>query len=136
MATLDGSVQIKNWSKFGQSKGLVDVEGIPQVVCTGDGSVAVAAIESAGLHVNGYGQGGNLGSLDIKRMDVKTAISMSLMHQYATGGGLYELVADTSGGVDFIRVGDSASRMGTLYYSVQTTSFPIPLSDVMVTGLK
>jgi hypothetical protein len=137
MATLDGSVQIKNWSKFGQSKGLVDVQGIPQVACDAGGSVASAAASSAGLQVEGYSNvGGDLGSLDIKRMDVKTAISMSLMHHYVTTGDLYEIVANSEGGASFVKVGSSGGNMGTLYYNVQTTSFPTRLSDVMVTGGK
>jgi hypothetical protein len=137
MATLDGSVQIKNWSKFGQSKGLVDVQGIPQVACDVGGSVASAAVKSAGIQVDGYSSvGGDLGGLDIKRMDVKTAVSMSLMHHYIMTGDLYELVANSTGGVTFVKVGSSGGSMGTQYYNVQTTSFSTPLTDVMVTGGK
>lgn len=98
-------------------------------------SVASEAVRSIGL-TTGVDIGGSLGALDIKRMDVKTAISMSLMEHYVRTGELYELVADEYGGVKFIRLGDGAAGLGRYYYTTQTMSFNADIKDVLVTGGK
>jgi hypothetical protein len=126
---------ITNWGRFGSSGGLADVAGAPKVTCDAGGSVAALAIQSAGLSVNTTNVGGDLGGLDIKRMDVKTAVSMSLMHTFATTDVLYEIVADTSGDIDFVEVGTGGGNLD-VYYSVQTTSYGSPSTGVMVTGGK
>lgn len=132
-----GTGVITNWPTFGNSKGLQECAGAPKVTCDAGGSVAVLALASAGLSVNPFSTaGGDLGGLDIKRMDVKTAVSMSLMHTFATTDVLYEIVADSTGGIDFVPVGAGGAGNLDVYYSVQTTSYGSSSTGVMVTGGK
>jgi hypothetical protein len=123
----------KEWPTFGGSTSLADLLGNCASV-----AVATSAVNAAGVAVTeNAGAGGDLGDLDIKRMDVKTAISMSLMHEYIQSKGrtLYEAVADGDG-IGFVEVGSYAGSIYPIYYSTQTTSYSIDVSDVLVTGGK
>jgi hypothetical protein len=135
--TIGNEVNITNWPSFGTNPVLPATLGVPQVNCDTNSSVAEAAVRSVGLQMFGTrAPGGDLGSLDIKRMDVKTAISMSLMHEFVQSGRLYELVADTTGSVEFVEIGAGGGSLYPIYYTTQTTSFSNPVSDVLVTGGK
>jgi hypothetical protein len=123
-----GDVSIKMWTQFGSN------ESFPTEFGTNN-NVASEAVRAAGL-VTGADIGGSLGALDIKRMDCRTAISMSLIETFVTTGDLYELVADDSGGVEFIKIGGEPAGFSRYYYSTQTTSFNNDLTDVLVTGGK
>lgn len=112
-----------------------------QYVFTDSCATGSVADEVLSKYIDGYanqGIGGPLKNLDIKRMDAFTAIKLSLLDYASVAGqGLYELIVDENGDIDFVKVGSTSGLSGvTLYYTIQTKSFVDKLAHIMVTGGK
>jgi len=83
--------------------------------------------------------GGPLANVDIKRMDAKTVINLSLFEPFAKnyGTSFIEPVVDETGVVDFKAVGTYEGLPDTLiYHTLQTDNFRNECKGVMITGGK
>ena len=85
--------------------------------------------------LSGAGAGGDLESLDIKRMDAMTAINWSLMERGAKSGREFiEPIMSPEGVVEFREIGRYDARIDDIYYEISTGSFTESPKAVMVTG--
>jgi len=80
--------------------------------------------------------GGNLIDLDIKRMDARTVINMSLIHHSAEDGGgyFYEAMVTADGQVEFVPIGGRSGSITDIYYETQLGQYKDDITAVMVTG--
>lgn len=102
------------------------------------GNLAYDVLQSFGIECSTPGVGGELKDVDIKRMDARTLINLSLIEYSALEGSyFYEAIADEDGGVEFVGIGDPAgdsSFSGDIYYETQTGNFKDEAVAVMVIG--
>jgi len=125
------------WEAYGNSSIFMDID------CPGPtGSIAVDVLDTFGLEVSSFDRvGGNLYGLDIKNMDALSVINLSLLEGLAESGSfsngtMYELIADTEGGVKFIEVGVDYASLNDIYYQVQTSSYVEECKGVLIRGGK
>lgn len=105
------------------------------VECEGPSNLAYAVLQTYGIECTTPSVGGDLEDLDIKRMDARTVVNMSLIHHSALdGSGFYEAMATVDGKVEFIKIGGPSGRITDIYYEVQAGSYKDDVSAVMVTG--
>jgi hypothetical protein len=125
------------WEDYGNSSIFIDID------CPGPtGSLALDVLNTFGLEVSSFGNvGGNLYGLDIKNMDALSVINLSLLEGLAeagsiSDGSMYEVIADTDGGVKFIEVGNDYASLSDIYYQVQTSSYIEECKGVLIRGGK
>jgi len=118
------------WPNFNVDGPYFDVEECAQA---GD-SMATFVLDQYGIDYMGS-KGGDLGSIDIKRMDALTVINQSLM-QELTGGKVVEAMVNEAGYVEFVEIGSSGAGITDVYYTVQTHAYTDTAKGIMVTGKK
>lgn len=122
------------WEAYGNSSIFMDID------CPGPtDSLALDVLNTFGIEAtSSMGIGGNLYGLDIKNMDALSVINLSLLEELAesTIGSMYEVIADTDGGVKFIEIGADTALLNDIYYQVQTSSYVEECVGVLVRGGK
>jgi len=120
------------WEHFGDVDLIQETE---YVECIGPSNLAQAVLDTYGIECATPSIGGDLKDLDIKRMDARTVINMSLIHYSATkGDGFYELMATSDGKAEFVKIGGRSGRIEDIYYTIQMGHYVESPTAVMVTG--
>ena len=114
------------WPGFG--------DGAFNYVAPASESVAVDVLRQFGLPYSGQG-GGPLQHVDIKHMDARTAINLSLLDELGQHGTYKELSVDANGYLKFHTIGTGQS-VSNVYYTIQSQDYVTRKSGVMVTGGK
>lgn len=80
--------------------------------------------------------GGNLNNLDIKKMDARTVINLSLLEYGALEGQrrFYEPFINESNEIEFKAIGSYSGNISDIYYKVQSGTYRQDPVGVMVTG--
>jgi hypothetical protein len=113
------------WPEFGEGSA-------PDVVCEGEGSLAVRVLETFGIPY-ASSLGGDLPDLDIKHMDAIQVLKLSLLEESANSGEIYEPIMNSAGEVEFKTIGDGGN-VSDIYYEIQTSTYKEDCSGVMVIG--
>lgn len=118
------------WKAFGDDKKYTEV------TCDSTGSLATEVLAYYNIPFKGT-EGGNLIPLDIKHMDALAVIKMSLIQHSSTSGGVWEIIVNEDGEVDFINIGAFSGLVNcTIYHQIQSSTFLEKCSGVMITGGK
>ena len=98
------------------------------------GSLAYWIItEVFNLPFEGDPAGDYLPAYDINNRDAYNMVQLSLAVELKNDR-IYECYAGGDGNVRFYNIGESTADLGTLYYSVETTTFNLPCDNVLVYG--
>ncbi len=120
--------------------------GIPQINLAEDIAVncdiadklAEAVLTEYGLEYmdkSGATTGGDLTSLDIKRMDAMTVLNLSLIERAAKSSKAFiEPIMNSEGIVEFRQIGEYNAEISDIYYKIYSGSFVESPKAVMVTG--
>lgn len=111
------------------------VENTTVVTCSSTNSVAEDALKACGVDFKGSG-GGSLIGVDIKQLDVLTAIRLSLLEELANSGNLKELIVNNDGEFEFKTIGSGGGSGGDVYYEITSKTYTPKCSGVMVIGGK
>jgi len=111
-----------------------DFHSTPYAAEDAQASLAYWVIEDVfGLQFNGDIVGSNLPAYDINNRDAYSMIQLSLADELKDER-IYECYADGEGNVHFYHINNTSADLGTVYYSVETTTFRIPCDNVLVYG--
>ena len=84
---------------------------------------------------SGASTGGELTSLDIKRMDAMTLLNLSLIERAAKSGKEFiEPIVNPEGEVEFKEIGAYSGNIDDIYYEILTGTYTESPKAVMVTG--
>lgn len=123
------------WESFGDVTGFVEVE----CADVGEGSLAARVLDTYNIPIatSSEAVGGELPNLDIKNMDAMQVIRQSLMEYSAKNDGVWEIMVNNDGEVEFNQIGAYDSGVeGHIYHEVQTMEYTEECKGVMITGGK
>jgi hypothetical protein len=128
-------VDIDTWENFNNTDLITESD---YVVCEGPSNLAYDVLNKYGIICNSPSIGGDLADLDIKRMDARTVINMSLIHYSAIHGRgyFYEAMVSPDGQVEFIPIGGVSGNISDIYYEIQVGQYKDEAAAIMVTGGK
>lgn len=125
-------VDADTWETYGD---VTLIRETDYVECVGPANLAYDVLNVNGINCATPSIGGDLADLDIKRMDARTVVNLSLIHYSAmNGGGFYEAMVNPAGSVEFVEVGGDSGKITDIYYEVQAGSYKDDATAVMVTG--
>lgn len=107
------------------------------VECAGPNNLAFDVLNRYNIECSTPSIGGNLNNLDIKKMDARTVINLSLLEHGAKEGAgkFYEpFLNDADDQIEFKAVGDYSGNISDIYYKVQMGTYTQAPAGVIVTG--
>ena len=119
------------WEHYGDTNLISESD---YVECRGPSNLAYDALRVNGINCSTPSIGGDIADLDIKRMDARTVVNLSLIHYSATTGVFYEAMVDPEGSVEFVAINGRSGQITDIYYEVQAGSYKDDATAVMVTG--
>ena len=117
------------WKQFG------DYSDFVEITCDHTTSLAVDVLNYYGIDYQGA-TGGALANIDIKHMDAREVIKLSMLEASSTSNDYYEAMMGPDGIVRFKVIGGYSGRVTNQYYTIVTSRYIEECTGVMVTGAK
>jgi hypothetical protein len=118
------------WEHFG------DYSNFTEETCDHTRSLAVDVLDHYGIDYDG-GVGGGLANIDIKHMDAREVIKLSMLEASSNVfNDYYEAMMDPDGVVRFKKIGGFDGKVIDQYYTIVTARYLEECIGVMVTGGK
>ena len=123
------------WENFGDINLIRESD---YVECGGPDNLAYDVLNTFGISCSTPSIGGSIKNADIKKMDARTVINLSLIEQSAIDGNsdFYEAIVDGDGNVEFKSIGSYSGQITDIYYEIETGSYKEEAVAVMVYGGK
>lgn len=123
------------WENFGDINLIRESD---YVECGGPSNLAYDVLNTFGISCSTPSIGGAIKDVDIKKMEARTVINLSLIEYAAITGqtGFYEAMVNEYGEVEFKAIGTYSGQITDIYYEIETGSYKEEAVAVMVTGGK
>ena len=136
-AKIEGQIESNTtWPNFGIPQ--INFAEDISVSCDISDKLAEAVLTEYGLEYidkSGASTGGDLTSLDVKRMDAMTLLNLSLIERAAKSSKSFiEPIMSSDGIVEFRQIGEYNAEISDIYYKIYSGSFVESPKAVMVTG--